>query len=315
LGKLYRRVFGIPVAETRADRRGFRGRDATARRRFETIGGTFVEGYHAGLETGGGASLVARLDGIAPERRGFAYEGAAMALVLLDTMTPWRRDRWRTLLEGAGNRHAYMVHVGAGWGVARIGRSFERATRDMDPLLRWLVLDGWGFHDGYFHARRALDQRTVPARIAAGYPRRAYDQGLGRALWFVEGAAVSSVAAAIERFDGRRRADLWSGIGLATAYAGAAESAALELLREAAGPHLDAVAQGAAFAAQARHRAGNMAPHTEAACRVLCGLPAEAAARYTVEALEDLPPDGDEPAYEIWRARLRARFAPVKVMS
>ncbi len=315
MGKLYRRVFGIPLTETRADRRGFRGGDATARRRFETIGETFVEGYHAALETGGGENLVARLDGGAIERRGFAYEGAAMALFVLDTLTPWRRDRWRSFLAGAGNQHAYMVHVGAGWAVARVGRSFERAVRNMDPLLRWLVLDGWGFHDGYFHAGRALDQQIVPPRIAAGYSRRAYDQGLGRALWFVESAEVTSVAAVIARFDASRRADLWSGIGLAAAYAGAAEVAALERLRDAAGSSLDAVAQGAAFAAQARHRAGNMAPHTENACRVLCGVSAAEAARSTDEALEVLPPDGAEPAYEAWRTRLRARFAPMQVLS
>ena len=315
MGKLYRRAFGIPLAETRAGRRGFRGGDATARQRFETIGATFVGGYHAALETGGGENLVTRLEGVVLERRGFAYEGAAMALLLLDTLTPWRRDRWQSFVDGAGNRHAYMVHVGAGWAVARIGRSFERASRRMDPLLRWLVLDGWGFHDGYFHADRALDQQIVPGRIAAGYARRAYDQGLGRALWFVESAEVASVAAVIARFDARRRADLWSGIGLAAAYAGAAEVTALEQLREAAGLHLDAVAQGATFAAQARHRAGNMAPHTENASRALCGCGAEEAARATDEALAALPQDGDEPAYEAWRARLRTRFAPMKVMS
>jgi len=315
LGKLQRILFGISPTATQFDRRGFRGDDPLARRRFEAIGETFVAGYHAGLETGVSARLVARLEAIENERRGFAYEGAGMALMLLDTLLPWRRDRWQAFLAGAGSRHAYMVHVGAGWAMARAGRSFERATRRMDPRLRWLVLDGWGFHDGYFHAHRCIERQSVPARIAAGYPRRAWDQGLGRALWFVECANVAGVAASIQRFEPRRRADLWSGVGLAAAYAGAVDDAALEGLRHAAGEHRTALAQGAAFAAQARERAGNAAPHTERACLTLCGIGAKAAAQCTDEAFRDLPPDSSEPAYEVWRDRLRLRFAPVAVTS
>ncbi len=315
LGKLQRILFGISPDATRFERRGFRGGDPVARQRFETIGATFVAGYHAGLETGPSEQLVARLEAVEPERRGFAYEGAGMALLLLDTLLPWRRDRWQTFLAGAGSRHAYMVHIGAGWAMARAGRSFERATRRMDQRLRWLVLDGWGFHDGYFSARRCIEQHVVPARIVAGYQRRAWDQGLGRALWFVECAGVAGVTASIERFDAARHADLWSGVGLAAAYAGGADDAALENLRRAAGEHRSALAQGAAFAAQARERAGNATPHTERACLTLCGLGAKAAAQCTDEAFRDLPPDGSEPAYEAWRGRLRMRFAPVAVQS
>src|ERR1039457_1019400 len=84
----------------------------------------------------------------------------------------------------------------------------------------------------------------------AGSPRRAFDQGLGRSLWFVEGADASRIAAAISSFPKARQPDLWSGVGLACAYAGGRDQAHLELLRETAGPYVAQVAQGAAFAAK-----------------------------------------------------------------
>ena len=67
-------------------------------------------------------------------------------------------------------------------------------------------------------------------------------------------------------------------MGLACAYAGGIASAAIAELRQESGLHAAALAQGAAFAAKARHLAGNPAPHTDMACSVICQMPAEQAA-------------------------------------
>src|SRR6185436_14746696 len=111
--------------------------------------------------------------------------------------------------------------------------------------------------------------------------RRAFDQGLGRSLWFVSGANVDRARAWIEAFAPTRRRDLWSGVGLAATYAGGLDRAGLEALRSAAPDYRAELAQGAAFAAEARRRAGNLVAHTETACAVLCDLSAEGAARIT----------------------------------
>jgi hypothetical protein len=49
-------------------------------------------------------------------------------------------------------------------------------------------------------------------------------------------------------------------------------------------------------------------PHTRLASEILCRLSVEEAARLTDETRLDLPPDADQPAYEIWRQRLQSRF-------
>jgi|SRR5271157_3178903 len=228
----------------------------------------------------------------------------------LDSLLALRRtNRFQMFLDGPGAAHAYMLHVGAGWAVARLPWLGGRLRSQFDPLLRWLALDGYGFHEGYFRFRRYIDGLVEPRRLS-GYGRRAFDQGLGRSLWFVEGADVIQIAMRIESFPAFRRGDLWSGVGLACAYAGGVGRAEIEALREASDHYLD-LAQGAAFAAKARQRAGNSAPHTALACEVLCGMTAEESARVTDEALEGLPDtSGDDlPSYETWRTRVRERLS------
>jgi hypothetical protein len=241
-----------------------------------------------------------------------------MGLALLDRLTPWQRNRWRALLTGPGAAHVYMVHVGLGWVVARLPwlrRHVERPLARLDPLLRWLVLDGYGFHEGYFHWRNSVEAQVVPPGLS-GYARRAFDQGLGRSLWFVDGADVTRNPATIVAFPPQRHADLWSGVGLACAYAGGVGEAAIQTLAESAGPYQPQLAQGAAFAAKARQRAGNPAAHTERACAVLCGRSADLAAGITDTALASLPPDGpDGPAFEVWRRRIQDRLAQTEVVS
>jgi len=307
-GRLLRAALGIDPAEATFARRGFAGA-GEARQRLETVGTAFLAGYHAALERAGDPdALPAALGRVDAELRGFAYEGAAMAVALLDALMPWRRPRFAAFVRGAGAPHVYMLHVGAGWALARLRRPLRGVPAGMDPLLGWLAADGYGFHEGYFHPWRTVGAGAVPDRVT-GYARRAFDQGVGRSLWFVCGAEAGRIAAAIGSFGAERRCDLWSGVGLACAYAGGCPPAEAEALSVLSAAHRPALAQGAAFAAGARGRAGNPAPHTDLACRRLCGCSAHDAAAVVDAAAEDLTPHGDLPAYEVWRLRIQRHFA------
>jgi hypothetical protein len=304
LGKVRRAVLGIRPIEVTCARRGFG--PTPARARLERIGATFLAGYHAALEEADPFTLAARLGECESELRGFAYEGAAMGLHLLDRLLPGAGGRLSRFADGPGSDHAYMVHVGMGWAAARLGGRLGGGWDSLDPLLRWLVIDGYGFHEGYFARRTAPE--GAPGHLM-GYARRAFDQGLGRSLWFRCGTGVGAIAAVIARLDPSRHPDLWSGVGLACAYAGGSGPDAVRDLVAAAGGYHPQVAQGVAFAAKARVQAGNPAEHTEAACQLVGGLTAEQAALLTDEAREGLPGDGREPAYECWRARIQGYFA------
>ncbi|HEX7185859.1 MAG TPA: DUF1702 family protein [Thermoanaerobaculia bacterium] len=305
-----RKLLAISPRETSFARRKFRCDSEEVRLRLEGVAGCFVRGYHLALETDP-PDLDVRLAREEPESQGFAFEGAALGLTVLDVLTGWltgrRGGRLHRFLQGAGDAHAYIVHVGAGWALARLPLSPASLLRRLDPLLGWLALDGYGFHEGFFHWPQSVERQEVPARLS-GYERRAFDQGLGRSLWFVEGTGVARIARRIAAFPAERRPDLWSGVGLACGYAGGRDRSAVMELRLASGEHAPELAQGAAFAAEARERAGIPVAHTELASQALCGMSAERAAAITREAGQDLPPDGEAPAFEVWRRRIQARF-------
>lgn len=305
---LARALLGISADAARYDRRGFQPAAPAVQQRLEGIGRTFIGGYLAALAADDAVALGATLDRAVPlADLGFAYEGAGMGLALRDLLMPETASRLAVFLAGPAAAHRYIVHVGAGWALARLGWLpwAGRYRRRLDPLLGWLAFDGWGFHRGYFGG----------GCVPAGYPnalgaeaRRVHDQGLGRSLWFVLGADPERIAAAVAGLAIARHADLWAGVGLAAAYAGGADDAALTGLRRLAGPHAGWLAQGAAFAAKARLHAGNPVADTEDACRVLCGCDAASAAAATDRALHALPSDAAGSAYALWRARIHAHF-------
>jgi len=310
-GSLRGRLLRLPARETDYAVRGFRGATPEMKGHLERIGAAFLGGYHAALQCPEETELVPALNSTPFEYRGFAFEGAAMAMALLDFFTPWRAVRIRTFLAGAGDAHAYMIHVGVGWMWARLPISPSRARQRLDPVLGWLGCDGYGFHEGFFHWPKYISGQRPPKKLA-GYETRVFDQGLGRSWWFVNGGNAKLIAQSIEAFAAGRQPDLWSGIGLAATYAGGVGEDVLRTVREKAGTHWPHLAQGAAFAAKARQRAGNSTASTELATRILCGMPAADAARLCDATLENLPAEMETPAYEIWRQRIQTRFAQTR---
>jgi hypothetical protein len=308
MSRLRRGLLGISTDEALFDRRGFRGHDERARARIELIGTTFIGGYMAALEAGQPERLPPLLSTVTPELQGFAYEGAAMGLAILDRLQLGYGTRFRRYLAGVGSAHVYMLHVGAGWAAARLPFRLESTLCRLDSLLGWLAVDGYGFHEGYFHWPVSVVEQTRPRRVK-GYACRAFDQGLGRSLWFVNGADVELIVTTIAGFSASRRADLWSGVGLACTYAGGVGRESVAALVEAAGSYRPEMAQGAAFAAKARLLPGLGTAHTELACELICGMPAVQAAAVTDAALYSLPADSDAPPYEVWRRLIRDRLS------
>ena len=305
------RLAGLSDDETQVSTRGFAVDQPEVVERLESIGRHFAWGYNHALVSCELAELARALATRPADDAGFAYEGAAMGLVIADWMTPGRR-MFEAYVEGPARPHEYMAWVGLGWALARLPVSPLRALSRYRNLNKWLALDGYGFHDGYFNWRRSVVGQRRPRGLTAG-AARVFDQGLGRSLWFVRGANPGSVAAAIAAFDAARHGDLWAGVGLAATYAGGAAPTALRTLLDRAGPHAAALAQGVVFAAQARRLAGNPVAHTELACAELLGMSSIAAADIALQTL----PTGDDslPAYQHWRLAIQQRCAVAQTIS
>ena len=319
LRALRRRILTPNVSETSMETRGFHVKNPTSKELLETIGRTFLTGYGYAVEARSSADAEEYLEKIPVQFRGFAYEGAAMGASMLDALPGGSGRRFPGLLAGRGAQHVYMAYIGAGWAMARLPKFRWSKIQAPDPLLRWLVLDGYGFHQAYFRTEKYVHGHFTdpsfgwPADGPRWYANRVIDQGIGRAMWFVGGTDPELVTSMIDKFPQARRADLYSGAALAASYAGGVDETELREFKKAAADYRSEVAQGCAFAATARVHAGLVVPHTELATQVICGITPEHAAKVCENALPAQvlagpPESGELPAYEVWRQRIAAEL-------
>ncbi|GII72758.1 enediyne biosynthesis protein [Sphaerisporangium melleum] len=288
-------------------------KDDAARELLETVGEMFLTGYAYAAEARTPAEAEERLEQIPHRFRGFAYEGAGMAYAILDATPLATSGKLAGSLAGRGAEQVYLIYVGAGWAMARLPRMLWSKIHLPDPLLRWLALDGYGFHQAYFKTDQYVHGQYQDSGFrwpdgSAAYANRVIDQGIGRALWFVGGTDVEVVSSLIAKFPEHRRGDLYAGTGLAATYACGAAEDELRRFAELAGPYRPQLAQGSAFAAEARVRPGLVVPATEVATRVFCGVTPQEAARISNGSIPDQPVQGDVPAYEVWRQRIADQF-------
>nr|WP_323748164.1 DUF1702 family protein [Catenulispora rubra] len=309
LRALRRRVLTPNTKAVLMSERGFHIKNDDSAALLERVGEVFLTGYAHAAEAKTVADAEASLEQIPVRFRGFAYEGAGMGYAVRDGMPIGGSKHFADFLTGRAKQHEYMAWVGMGWAMARLPRFRWRRFTCPDPLMRWLVLDGYGFHQAYFKTERYVRQQyresafPWPGGEHAWYAPRAIDQGIGRAMWFVCGTDPDLVVETFEGFAAERRADLYAGAGLAATYAGGVDEVELRRFWHRSGVYQPQVAQGAAFAATARYEADLVVPHTELALEVFCGMtPREAA-----ELCGKARPAGDEgslPAYEVWRQQI-----------
>jgi enediyne biosynthesis protein E2 len=322
LGSVRRLVLAPALAEVSFARRGFPAAGSPVAARLEAIPQAVVCGFEWGMDAHDLWEIERRLDLVEPEMRGFAYEGATMACTVLDAMRGGRGTRTRDLLRGPGAVHIFLAYIGIGFAMSHLPRPlWKRVVPDLSgspyhPTMSWLAVDGYGFDKAYFETSRWVDGQWRPQAYPwQGYPTyfpRALDQGIGRALWFMHGGMVDDVASAVARFAATRRADLWSGVGLAATFAGGCDHDGLVALRRLAREqdiaHEAHLAVGAVFAAKARMFSGHLPDHCDAAVRALADLSAAAASDLADSAVQRDVGTREEPTYETWRRQIRTQF-------
>lgn len=306
-GPLRLHLFGLSLAEASFQTRGFAAGNPSRQAILEKVGRTFIGGYNATLEAGNIADVLRYVSSVPRAERGFAVEGATMAAAIVDAL-PFREVTLTECLEAFDDAFAYLAHVGAGWALARIPWRRRRILAALDPIHSWLAFDGIGFHDTYFQHNRVM---TGWRRERRGYAARAYDQGVGRALWFVAGGSTTAAIKLIAALPAPRQCDLWAGLGLAMAYAGPARPDEISSLLRTADTYAADFAQGVSFACEARVRSGHVPGYTDVAARAVSGRDADALAAIVRDARRRLPvTDGDPPRYEIWRRSIAAALTP-----
>jgi hypothetical protein len=320
LGAIRKRLISPPMNITSFAVRGFQ--DTPDRERLEESARQVGMGFEIAIEQKGNEAIAERLELLQEEFRGLGYEGAVMALALRDAMSPAPGHKNVESFVGVGGQGAhqvFMAYIGVGFALAHLPKLiWSRAIPNQAPLpespaLNWMILDGYAFHEAYFKTDKWIGKQYLSPRVpwpwkgSHEYVLRAMDHGIGRAMWFINGADVDRLSTMIEGFAPGRRSDLWSGAALAATYAGGANEDGLNQFAKASWEYHPAVAQGAVFAIKQRVLSNLVTPNTELASQILCEMPPEDAAALTDKAQIDLP-DGAVPAYEIFRQRIQSNF-------
>ena len=246
--------------------------------------------------------LIDHLENADPEFRSIAYEGASMGLALKDLSQGGTLHRWRSLMEGPGAAHTTQVHVGLGWALAKQGLPVSSFLEELNPLLRFRVLDGYGYFDALFKTRQTIQNQRRPEDLQENF-FAAYDQGVGRSIWYSSEGECSKISEIIAKFESSRQPDLWRGIGIACSYVGGFEKTTLDELAVAASKYRVQLAVGAALAARSRIHANSLTQDAELACSAWCNCSAEQAINLTIKT-EPSFSDNPEGAFKTWISKM-----------
>jgi len=178
--------------------------------------------------------LIAELNKFEPRYRSVAFEGASMGVALRNSMDTWKQ------YAKAAEKHGTQVHIGLGWAIAQPPKSpkggldLASTLSEIEPALQVKVLDGFGYWNGLFQRRATIRTQQIPENITPEF-QAGFDQGVGRAIWYVAKGEIAKLVNIINHFSEERRANLWQGIGVASTYVGGCSDELIAELKSASG--------------------------------------------------------------------------------
>ena len=181
------------------------------------------------------------------------YEAVAMALALKDLEVGDELKSWAYFMEFYGSNHSVQVHIGLGWALAQKRKSPAKYLDNLKPMLRWRVVDGCGYYDGFFRKRKTLNGDFVSK--LSGRELEAYTLGLGRSLWYTSKGDVDSLVKMISKLHKEIHPALWMGIGIASTYTGGLGVKHYQLLKTTAGKFILQLTVGAGLCIWSRVKA------------------------------------------------------------
>jgi hypothetical protein len=226
--------------------------------------------------------------------RSVAYEGAAMSRGLADICSNNGLNRWRAF-EQRAKPHSVQIHIGLGWALAQRQIPILPAIYDLPFTGQARVLDGCGYYDGMFRHRSSVRDKIIPEEIN-GDDLHAYDQGVGRSLWYMAKGEINTLVKLVDGFSDSRKPDLWRGIGIAVTYVGGCDKLMLASILDRAASYQISLASGAALLARARAHADTPNPDADLTCRIWCHMSADEA----VALMDETEPSNEQTNYFRW---------------
>ncbi len=235
-----------------------------------------------------------------------AYEGASMGIAIKCMQETNSLDHWNKFYHNFGLKHSSQIHVGLGWAFSEINLYFTDVDVTIDPILKCRVLDGYGYYEGIFKRRQSIRTQQVPAHLS-DLELRAYDQGLGRSLWYISQGEVEKLVKIINLFSKERHHDLWRGIGIAVAYVGGIEALSVQQLIKESAEYLAAFKSGVCLLIQSRFKANTIVADTKSICDLLFDIDCSSINDQLIK-LEEETNSASESQYFDWVKKIEKNF-------
>ena len=195
---------------------------------IETVVSTFQKGRELAESGVSINELISELNRFKPRYRSVAFEGASMGVALTTDFETWKS------YGNMAEKHATQIHIGLGWALAEKQLDLASTLSEIEAEMQVKVLDGFGYWNGLFQRRATIRMQQIPENIIPEF-QAGFDQGVGRAIWYITKGEVDKVLNIINHFSEDRRPNLWQGIGVASTYVGTCSDELLAELKTASG--------------------------------------------------------------------------------
>ena len=173
---------------------------------------SFLKGYQLALSCEP-EKLIIGLNKLNTASIGFAYEGASTAITIKDAAVADNQKSLTLFARKASRSFSSLIAVGAGWGLAKIGKPVE----GIDTLKISDIADGYGFYLAYIKSSFNQPKSFLDSDAAIV---DSLDRGMGRALWFRKMGNIPAINEIICKLPSSRKDKLWTGVGLACNFTG-----------------------------------------------------------------------------------------------
>ena len=281
-----------------------KGHIADVENQIEKIADVFQNALY--ISSGQAMDIPAYLVNVDAEFRSVAYEGIAMRAAMKD-FSNRTLYAWSAFLDVSHLVYQSHICIGLGWAIAKQRLTSLDILSDLTSLMLFRVADGHGFYDGMFKLSGTQQAAERPSIIHHSYDK-AYDQGIGRSLWYSCKGDIRKIQQYVNAFAVGRHADLWRGIGLACAFVGGHTVPMLQMLYNSAAQYRIQLAIGSALVTRARIQTNTLNNSLEQICQCWCNLQAHQIMSITEAAGEKNVSD-----YRVWLAHIEKALAEVSV--
>ena len=176
----------------------------------------FIMGYHEALELHS-SGLERVVDKVDPSKIGFALEGAAMAMVILDELDRTGGNYFQLLFRDSSEYQQIIYLIGAGLASAKLAKPIDWLPEELDRSHLPAIYDGYGFYNSYFKPPSKGGNGLL---LSFQKDNIYFNRGCGRALWFTHMGNISAIEGVIDGVSDSRKALLWNGVAIASAFTG-----------------------------------------------------------------------------------------------